>query len=151
MSNHNVPLRIFSLLHFLHSSIIQYCTNIQSFVLMPSTSPADSSQYSGGKYVLPSLKVQNTRFTHSESVSLPCSVDGEAHVGTCQSKTEEHEFHEEPCPAATRLLPSHRGGLLRSVGSDWTLAAWIFLVEIQRLDIDDVVVVGKFTSLGREA
>lgn len=92
-----------------------------------------------------------------ETISLPRPVHCEADIRTGKRQTKEHKLDQEPCPAAsaaaTLLLPCHgRSGLAtlaRSRGRG--RAAGVLLVQVERLDGDDVVVIGEFTGFGAEA
>lgn len=87
----------------------------------------------------------------SKSVSSSvCAIDGESDVGSCQGQTEQDELQEEPTPATAfllciliRLVRALAVVLGGASGATWA-------VQVLGLNLDDVVVVGKLASFGRE-
>jgi hypothetical protein len=89
-----------------------------------------------------------------EPVALAGAVDGVAHITAREHETKNDEFHEEPGPATTAaaVLPLARGAGRRLAGLGGGRAlARVALVQVLRLDGDDVEVVAELARLGAEA
>lgn len=81
-------------------------------------------------------------FALLKAISLPRSVNCESDVGARDCKTKEDEFDKEPCPAALAFLAHFEAGASFSgVLGRGSSSTWVLLVEIVRLDCDNVVVV----------
>jgi hypothetical protein len=91
-----------------------------------------------------------------EPVALAGAVDGVAHITAREHETEDDEFHEEPGPAtataapAVLLLARGAGRRLTGLGGGRALAR-VALVQVLRLDGDDVEVIAELARLGAEA
>ena len=87
-----------------------------------------------------------------EPVALLCAVDCESDIGARQRKTEQHEFHQEPGPAAALAIPRHAGRGLAGLGGPSARGlAGVALVQVLRLDGHDVEVVAQLACFGAEA
>lgn len=90
--------------------------------------------------------------SRSESVSSPvCAQHGETNISTHNNQSKQDELEEKPSPASTAsfLLILIRLVCILAVVL-WCASSAAGTVQILGFHLDDVVVIGEFTSLGRE-
>ena len=91
------------------------------------------------------------RSTCLEPVPLPSAVDCESNIRARNRQPKQHKLHKEPAPAPSALSTLDRGGAtFRARCCRCRIASGVVLVEIERLNTDDVVVIGELARLGGE-
>lgn len=93
-----------------------------------------------------------------EPIPLPSPINRKPNIRPRQRQPKQHKLHEKPRPAPTLL--SHNRLRIRTptlpllisarLGSGARTRASIALIQILRLNGDDVVVIGEFARFGAE-
>lgn len=145
---------LFSSLNRIHHITSAHCRMTSSIHMIAFPSPfslsARSNLIQSSSPLQVSLPLHRVRL---KAIPLPGTVHCKPNVRTREHETKEDELQEEPSPAAT-LFGSMRlrlrlGALI--TGRRVRRPRWVLLVQVERLDGDDVVVVGELARFGGKA